>query len=152
MTTFRHPRLRLSAISSLGAIALLVSASLGSSTVSATSASFSCSYDSALHRVTVSLTGDSGFNGVHLGRDLAGHINLENAWCGSAATVTNTDLIVVTGDAGKQSLWISLSGGGFRPGFSNETGTSNEIEFTVNLKGGDQDVIQIVGDDSVDNF
>ena len=53
--------------------------------------------------------------------------------CG-AATVTNTNQIVVTATGpGLQSLVISLEGGRFQPGKTHEATGVSEIEFVVNL-------------------
>ena len=68
--------------------------------------------------------------------------------CGTA-NVNDTITITVNGDAGTpQGLLIDLSGGFFAPGFEDEPGANDEIEFAVNLKGGTSvipDALWIVG-------
>jgi Ca2+-binding RTX toxin-like protein len=150
MPTLRLPHLRWSAISLVGAVALLMSASFGSAAAVSPAVAVSCTYDAANHKVTLAMTGDSSV-ATHLARDVDGHITVENNWCG-AATVTNTDSILVTGDSGNQTLWIVLRNGGFKPGFTNEPGKSDEIEITVTLGGGTNDTIQVSGDDAGQNF
>ena len=108
-----------------------------------------CEYDSTNHKVTVTISGE--YN-AHLSRDTAGHIALDDIWCDGAATVTNTDSVVVTGDSMGQTFWIELADGGFRPGRTNESGKSDEIEFTVDLGAtpfGQVDSVAVLGTDAV---
>lgn len=101
------------------------------STVAA--AGITCSYNSSTHTVTVTAVG--GPFTVYLSRDAQGRILLNSVWCQSTATVANTDKIIVNGDGGFQNLTVNIANGGFRPGFTDEPGTSDEIEFEVNLGG-----------------
>jgi Ca2+-binding RTX toxin-like protein len=82
-----------------------------------------------------------------------GTIELGGAPCtttgGQAATVSNADTINVTGDAAGQLLTIGLALGPFAPGKTNEPGSSDEIEWTVNMAGG-ADVLSISGADTDD--
>ena len=66
---------------------------------------------------------------------------MNNAWCGGAATVTNTDEIVAQGNIKVNEFILTLGYGGFAPGFTDEAGTSDEIEFSVALKGGMDDIV-----------
>jgi extracellular elastinolytic metalloproteinase len=59
-------------------------------------------------------------------------IQMNGSNCG-AATVNNTDRIVVTGAGGAQKLIVDESAGLFAPGKSPETTGLPEIEFSVNL-------------------
>ena len=104
-----------------------------------------CTYDATDHTVHVVIT---GYNETHVGRTSAGHITVGGVWCGGVATVTNTDAIWVDGDGDTQNLFLELANGGFRPGRTNESGTSDEIEFSVNLGGG-SDIVRIEGTDAV---
>jgi len=106
-----------------------------------------CTYSAADHKVTVALTGATN---PYVYRAPSGAITLGGNYCG-AATLTNTDTIVVTGDAQPQIFNISLSLGAFSPGFTNEAGTSDEIEWTVNLGGG-EDTLVTIGNDNVNKF
>jgi Ca2+-binding RTX toxin-like protein len=78
---------------------------------------------------------------VDLSRTQAGHILMGGVWCGGAATVTNTDSIVAQGNGNINEFLVHLGYGGFAPGFTDEAGTSDEIEFSVALKGGLDDII-----------
>jgi len=108
-----------------------------------------CAYSALNHKVTITLNGDQN---THVSRDSAGHINLEGVWCGNAATVTNTDSISITGDAGSQTLFVLLGNGGFRPGFTNETGISDEIEFAIALGSGTSDSLGLIGTKRAESF
>jgi len=109
-----------------------------------------CNFSLATHTVTVDLRFDVGAN---LTRDVAGHILLNDNWCSSSATVTNTDSIVVNGDDGdSQAIYIGLANKGFKPGFTNEPGKSDEIEFTINLGGGTDDHVFIEGGNAADKI
>ena len=111
-------------------------------------AAATCQYTAADHKVTLSITGASTNTALY--RVAGGAITLNGYYCG-AATLTNTDTIVVTGDAQSQVLIITLALGAFTPGFTNEAGSSDEIEITVNLGGG-TDTLRIVGNDNVNKF
>jgi RTX calcium-binding nonapeptide repeat (4 copies) len=110
-------------------------------------ASLGCSYDPTTHRMTVSIGGPNSYD---LTRNTIGQILIDGSGCG--ATVTNTDLIVVNGDAGSQGIGIDLNNGGFSPGFTDEPGTSDEIEFAIKLGGGNADEVTIIGTDNVDRI
>src|SRR5262245_53562699 len=74
-----------------------------------------CTYSAADHKVNVTITGATN-PGVY--RVAGGAITLGGYQCGTA-TVTNTDTIVVTGDAQPQILYLDVSLGLFTPGFTN---------------------------------
>jgi hypothetical protein len=62
-------------------------------------------------------------------------IQVNGAPCG-AATVNNTDYVYVldlTDPPGNVTMAVSLEGGPLAPGFENEPGTSDEMEFIFNL-------------------
>jgi hypothetical protein len=99
------------------------------------------------HEAIITIFGSP--NQTLVARDKQGHINLNGLWCGGAATVTNTDVVAVSGDSGLQTLDIDLAHGGFKPGFTNEAGTSDEIEFDVQLGLG-YDVFYILGSKAAD--
>ena len=90
-----------------------------------------CTYDAGTKTVTLSTTGP----GYQLRVTVAGEIWQANSPCGSA-TVTNTDTIVINaskGDYSRSGVSIELRAPGtFAPGFTNEAGSSDEIEFVVN--------------------
>jgi hypothetical protein len=74
---------------------------------------------------------------------------------GGAPTVTTTDTIVfdesaTTGQG--TSLAIDLSSGPFEPGVTNETGSSDEIEFTANTDSDGTDRIFVTGGAANDNL
>jgi hypothetical protein len=121
---------------------------LGAATPSAVAAAgATCNYSAAAHKVTVAITGVTN-DAVY--RIPGGLISLNGYQCG-AATVTNTDTIVVTGDGQSQTLHFGFGFGAFAPGFTSEAGSSDEIEFTVNLGGG-EDTVVINGNDSVNKY
>ena len=101
-----------------------------------------CEYKSSNHRVKVSAS-----SGASISRSANGHIKVNGAWCDRKATVNNTDLIVVLSGAGTQFVIINLDNGGFKPGFTDEPGTSDEIEISVSL-GGDSNSLDIYGSDT----
>ena len=61
-------------------------------------------------------------------------IQLNGINCG-AATVSNTDKIIVTGSTGSETLTLDLSGGPFVPGASTEGTGAAEIELELGLAG-----------------
>jgi RTX calcium-binding nonapeptide repeat (4 copies) len=116
---------------------------------SVAAASVSCDYTGSNHAVTVKMAGDIG---TRLVRTSTGHIKVAGAWCDGIATVTNTDIIVVTGDTGNQTLNLSLANGGFKPGWTDEIGTSDEIEISVSFGGGVSDEVVVEATDAGQYF
>ena len=115
------------------AIALLL---LGAAPASAV---VSCSYSGATHRVTVSMPDPDSYASVSRSGDV---IQANFVACG-AATVTNTDRIVINGSDGLQQASVYLSGGPFAPGFTAEGTGVSEIELQWNgLAGTDSLAIQ----------
>ena len=99
--------------------------------------------------MNVTITGDAA---PFLDRDDNGRISLNDVWCDNVATVTNTASINVTGDGADQAIAIHLDNKGFKPGYNAEPGTSDEIEFAVNLGAGTGDVVIIVGTDGINKI
>lgn len=97
---------------------------------------------------TVTMTGAGT---TVIGRAAAGQLLVDGSPCG-AATVTNIDKIRVYGDSTSQQVWLQLANGGFRPGFTNETGSSDEIEIYLYLGSGAADGIRIYGTGSTDDI
>jgi Ca2+-binding RTX toxin-like protein len=87
-----------------------------------------CLYNAATHVVTAK---DDLGDAFHVGQD--GSIRSGGGYC-SPATVTNTDKIVInnTGleDPNRENIYIQRP---FEPGFTDEPGSSDEIEFEINL-------------------
>jgi hypothetical protein len=100
-----------------------------------------CEYVSSTHKVKVSAPA-----GATIKRTANGHINVNDTWCGTA-TVYNTDSIRVLSGAGTQFVVLYLDNGGFKPGFTDEPGTSDEIEISISL-GGDNDSFVVYGSDT----
>ncbi len=122
---------------------------LGAAAPSAVAAAgATCTYSAADHKVTLTISGASTNTALY--RVISGAITLNGNYCG-AATVTNTDTIAVTGDAQSQVLFVTLALGQFTPGFTNEAGSSDEIEITIDLGGG-SDTLRLVGNDNVNKF
>jgi hypothetical protein len=132
------------------AATMVASVQLLSVATPAAAASVTCSYNANQHKVTATLTGNGYYT---LGRDSMSRIKVGNIWCGNAATVYNTDHIYVFAGDGDQALSLNVkANGGFQPGFTDERGSSNEVEISVNLGGGDNDVVSIVGQGASDHF
>jgi hypothetical protein len=117
----------------------------------AQASSVTCTYSASDHKVKATLTGP-GYN--TLSRDATSRIKVNGVWCGNAATVYNTDLIKVFAGDGGQALTVNTKGnGGFQPGFTDEPGYSDEVEISISLGGGDNDVVTIQGGESTsDHF
>ena len=116
----------------------------------------SCTYD-GVATVTATLNADTqgymrvGAGGAIISTDIDG---LSPAACG-AATVTNTDTIVLTGAASPQCHTISLEGGSFAPGKTAEAdGGASEIEFSYSPTGPqvNSGCIVVVGGPGADHF
>jgi Ca2+-binding RTX toxin-like protein len=105
-----------------------------------------CTFDKQQAIVTVTVTG-----GLIM-RVNGGTIELGGVPCttggGVAATVTNTDTINVTGDGNDQLFPIGLELP-FAPGKTDEPGGSDEIEWSIDLGGGD-DLLDLFGADTGD--
>ena len=109
----------------------------------------SCSYDADTKTVTA--TAVENFQQVSMMLD-NGEIEASGTDCG-AATRFNTDKVIVN-DVAAHRLegFITLAGGRFRPGFTNEPGSSDEIEFVFNLGDGSPQWFDVHGTDGDDNF
>ncbi|MEX2439616.1 MAG: calcium-binding protein [Actinomycetota bacterium] len=79
-----------------------------------------------------------------ISRGAGGAILVDGVAC-DAATVTNTDLIAVASTDGSTTFRIDLSGGPFAPGSVDEPGTSDEIEFTVDLQNASRGTLVVLG-------
>ena len=103
-------------------------------------AAVACSYDADEKLLQITM-GDDDY--VFLGRN-ADTIEVQSltggtvvvSCSGGTSTVENTDEIELTGSAGINTLAIDLSQGYFAPGATVEPDGSNEIEMTVDLLGG----------------
>ena len=111
------------------------------------SATFSCQYTASTHKVEIGL---SGFVSASLTRERGGKIVFAGSYC-QGATVNNTDKINVLAGDGNQGLTILLRNGGFKPGFTNEAGASDEIEISVSLGAGTDGVL-VYGDEADDKI
>jgi hypothetical protein len=80
---------------------------------------------------------------VTVSRDFDGDIAVTGttATCAGSPTVLNVDTIAVTGTGGDETLTIDLAGGNFAPGMTNETGDTDEIEWTVDLGSGSDELV-----------
>lgn len=91
-----------------------------------------CSYNPGTRIVTVGVV-DTDDAVSHLFIDSGGGIHADAQACGMG-TVTNTDTIVLNDTTpGTGGVFIYLVGGPWGPGFTNEPGSSDEIEFEVNF-------------------
>ena len=135
--------LRKPTISILAAVLLFL---CSAPAASAGPAPTTCNYTSNIHRVDVSAS-----NGGSISRDRLGRIRVNGVWCDGIATTSNTDSIVVISGAGTQIVLLKLDNGGFKPGFTNEPGTSDEIEITVSLGGG-SDSLSVYGSENSDKI
>src|SRR6266511_2384207 len=122
-------------VAAIGLVALL--------SAPAAEAAASCSFNANTAKVTVQLPSDLDHGNLSVGG--GGEIEMGGAKCGTA-TVTNTDTIKVIGAAGSdQLLSINVSGGPFAPGKTDEPGSSDEIEFNVDLGGDLSDGVSVFG-------
>jgi Ca2+-binding RTX toxin-like protein len=122
-------------LKSLQLIVALAFASAGALLVAAPAgAVVSCVYTSGDHKATITYdpVNPNGEFVTIIRSGSAIQANFVN--CG-AATVNNTNTIVVNGGPGRQGASINLVNGQFEPGFTPEGGIS-EIEIQVNLKAG----------------
>jgi Ca2+-binding RTX toxin-like protein len=110
--------------------------------------SVTCDYTASTHKVKVTITGSTVMSVEENG---SGQIWVNSVLCDNAATVTNTDRITILAGAGDQWVTVDWDGAGFRPGFTNEVGSSDEIEFGISL-GGDNDRLLVGGGDGADNI
>lgn len=92
--------------------------------------SVSCSRISAKMIVDVTGSGE-----VVISRNRGGTILIDGTSC-SGGTVTNIDYIRVNGDSADQIVKIDMANGTFAPGFTNEVGSSDELEFYFYLGAG----------------
>jgi Ca2+-binding RTX toxin-like protein len=118
-------------------------------------ASATCSFDDASGTMSISMPADG--DAVPIFTQLNGDIsfNFEAGRCGDSATqptVTNTDRIVVTGDAGRQELSVLLADGPLAPGATDEAGASDEIEVDIDLGGGTDDRVIFYGSFAAEQF
>ena len=111
--------------------------------------SYSCDFIADEHRVHITFSGHYWTSYFHLYRDVGGRIRFQEVGISpgphygdpegqncDGATVLETDSITVVAGAGAHRLWLTLGNGGFKPGFTNEPGQSDEIEIRVSLGGG----------------
>ncbi len=86
-------------------------------------------------------------------RTAAGVILVNGAVCGDIdpPDVWNTQRISIYGGDGSQKVRINLDNGPFAPGYGDEAGTTDEIEFTV-LLGQDFDSLRIAGTPAADDI
>lgn len=95
-----------------------------------------CTYNAGVVTATFG-TGVGGANPTGTLAQSGVQIRADGVQCGGAATTANTDLIRVIGQNGVgEELTISLAGGTFLGGATDEPGTSDEIEFAVDLGSG----------------
>ncbi len=114
--------------------------------VPASAGPVACTFDEATATVTVT---SDGPDIVRVGDEII----VDGSPCMDglvAATVVNTDTIVV--EPNLQSLAISLRGGPFAPGLTDEGNDSSEIEFQVDALAGDAAVIHVLGASGDDRF
>ena len=98
--------------------------------------------------VAVNVTLASG-DSVTIGRNVAGTFSVSGtgltpSTCGGS-TVANRDTVNVTGTGGNESVTIDLTEGSFAPGIVNEAGTTDEIEFAIDLGAGSGDSLTVTG-------
>ena len=136
----------------LGLTATFAAAMIGGSFTSAApiaaAAAVDCTWQANHRRVTVSMSGASI---AELSVSRTGRILVNGNPCAAGATVNSTEDIVIDGDSADQLLRIRLGTTGFRPGFTNEPGNSDEIEFLVSSGNGD-DTVAIYGRSQADDI
>jgi Ca2+-binding RTX toxin-like protein len=132
------------------AATLVASVQLLSVATPAAGASVNCVYTASNHRAKVTISG-GGF--VTLSRDSLSRIKVNGTWCDNAATVYNTDQINVFANDGDQIVIVDTkANGGFQPGFTNEAGSSDEVEISISLGNGKADGVDLHSDGSAVHF
>ena len=103
-------------------------------------AAASCTFDAGTAAVELS-GGDAAILSV-----AGGAIHVDGSQCGSATTGT-TDLITVTDTSpgGDTTVTVDQTDGVFAPGATDEPGSSDEIEFHIDLGDGDGDELVLRG-------
>jgi Ca2+-binding RTX toxin-like protein len=100
--------------------------------------SATCSFDRTAKTVTVNVTGTNDFAPTLIVNP-QNQIAISDADPGQSSTcggtTATTDSILITASGPVNIFYISLTSA-FAPGATDETGTSDEIEFTVNFAGG----------------
>ena len=105
-----------------------------------------CSFDAGSHVASVSASGfqpdvDMAMNG--------GNFIVDGLICGTALTLDTVNIdLHASADA---SVRFFLSGGPFAPGFTDEPGNSDEIEFNI-LDLGADDGVGVTGTDAAESF
>src|SRR5439155_5676697 len=120
------------------------------------SAAAACSYNAATQTIAFSITGaaSAGTLTVGTGADNGKILFTQTATtagatqCG-AATVTNTDTVNVTGDGNDNTFVMDETGGLFAPGNTQEASGTSEIEFSLDLRTGN-DTYQLNGQNVAD--
>ena len=111
-------------------------------------ASVSCEYTPSNHKVVITATGSGD---VTVTRNARGRILANGSPCSPIATIANTDRIVILAGNGDQAVNIRIQHGGFKPGWTDEPGNSDEIEIAVSTGAG-FDSLFILGDIGNDNI
>jgi Ca2+-binding RTX toxin-like protein len=107
-----------------------------------------CTYDGSTASVVLDADGDAATISAP-----AGTITVNGSACGSATTA-NTDLITVRESVTDAlgSVTIDLGPGPFAPGVTDEPGSSDEIEFDIDLAGGSSDTVGVLGTTAMDSL
>ena len=107
----------------------------------AASAAVSCNYDGASRTVNVSLS--AAGDDATITRNADGTIAVNLVSCG-AATVNNVDGVYVSDVSGGDTrVQLDARNGAFAPGYTDEGLFGSEIEFWVDLGGGQQDQVLV---------
>ena len=136
-------------------LVVVVLAGLGTTFVSTSPAlaATTCTYNTTTHVATVTSTGFGPAVDI-IRTPGTTFISVNATLCMGgpylAATTTNTRRIVVNLNGDGDELSINLGLGAFAPGFGNEAGTSDEIEFVVNS--GSNDWVALFGKSGADTF
>ena len=108
-SSVRRGRRRIALVAALAAV-FGVFLSVGAGSAAAASTAATCSYNNGF--VEIALLGDTAV----LNKGNLSHINVNNVWCGGAATTSNTHTIIVYGNGANDRLVVDLSGGDLEPG------------------------------------
>lgn len=132
-------------------VVMLAAAAVALAGSAPASATFSSCYFSVFSHTIVATAGTD--SGSFMTRDAAGVILADGAPCLdglTAATVANTDTILITSNDPNVAAAIDLSGGPFAPGFTDEGDGSSEIEIAFNLPG--DSLPTVIGGPGFDSF
>lgn len=112
--------------------------------ISTTALTATCTHDTTTRTVSVVAQGALTFVEV-----TESNITINGVVCQSAA-VTNTDTINIAGSESSEVVAVLAESGSFAPGATDEGDGTSEIEFFVDMLGGNEDILVVGGSAQAD--